>query len=269
MVQFENPEIAEGINAPPEHPLKEFAQLVVGIGVVCVIVVGTLSYLAGRLAHYIPFHYEQSMVGDFVWHELQDGPEQQRLETLVAALLPSMNLPEGMQITVHYSNDETVNALATLGGHIVVFQGLLEQLPNDEALAAVLAHEIAHVKLRHPIVALGRGATVLTLGAVLTGASSSHAGDWLIGSSINLQMLQYSRQQELQADQLAAEAMLATYGRITGLQQVFTLFAELEADSQLAAMQVEALRSHPYSSERLSAINQVALTVESGQKPER
>ncbi|HWP68404.1 MAG TPA: M48 family metalloprotease, partial [Rectinemataceae bacterium] len=46
------------------------------------------------------------------------------------------------------SSDE-VNAFATPGGHILVARGLLRLVQSEDELAAVLAHEIAHVALGH------------------------------------------------------------------------------------------------------------------------
>ena len=63
---------------------------------------------------------------------------------------------------MHYDDDADVNAFATLGGHIVVYPGLLEAVPDENALAMVLAHEIAHVRHRHPIVGLSRSAADAT-----------------------------------------------------------------------------------------------------------
>ena len=50
-----------------------------------------------------------------------------------------MDLPKDMSITVHYSTDKTVNAMATLVGNIIIFQGLIDVLPNENALAMVMA----------------------------------------------------------------------------------------------------------------------------------
>ena len=72
---------------------------------------------------------------------------------------------------MHYDDDAVVNAFATLGGHIVVYQGLLEAVPDENALAMVLAHEIAHVRHRHPIVGLSRSAA-LGFALMLLGADS-------------------------------------------------------------------------------------------------
>jgi predicted Zn-dependent protease len=44
-----------------------------------------------------------------------------------------------------------INAFATPGGHIFVSRGLLLCANSEDALAAVIAHEIAHVQLHHSI----------------------------------------------------------------------------------------------------------------------
>ena len=47
--------------------------------------------------------------------------------------------------------NESVNAFATLGGHIFIFSGLIDMTDEPEELAAVLAHEIGHVEKRHVV----------------------------------------------------------------------------------------------------------------------
>ena len=74
-----------------------------------------------------------------------------------------------MAVTVHFADEKTVNAMATLGGNVVFYRGLLERLDSEDAVATVLAHEIAHAKLRHPASGLGRGVAV---GVVLSVVSS-------------------------------------------------------------------------------------------------
>ena len=110
-----------------------------------------------------------------------------------------MDLPAEMQITVHYASDDTVNAMATLGGNIVVFQGLIDTVDSENALAMVLAHEIAHVRHRHPIVAMGRGFTVMLALSALSGVGDGMIQQW-VGSMGMLPMLAFSREQEEAAD---------------------------------------------------------------------
>ncbi|GHV77182.1 peptidase M48 [Spirochaetia bacterium] len=47
-----------------------------------------------------------------------------------------------------------VNAFATPGGHIFITQGLLDCVSSEDTLAAVIAHEIAHIQLQHSIEAV-------------------------------------------------------------------------------------------------------------------
>jgi predicted Zn-dependent protease len=44
-----------------------------------------------------------------------------------------------------------LNAFATTGGHIFITRGLIETLQTEDALAAVIAHEIAHIQLNHSV----------------------------------------------------------------------------------------------------------------------
>ncbi|MCR4953205.1 MAG: M48 family metalloprotease [Treponema sp.] len=55
---------------------------------------------------------------------------------------------------------DEINAMATPGGHIFVSKGLIKSTDSEDSLAAVLAHEISHIQLKHSIVAIraSRGA---------------------------------------------------------------------------------------------------------------
>jgi len=270
---YENPTPREDVNVSHEHPLKEFAQLIIGLGVVVIIAVLVLGAAAGYLAKYIPIEYEQKMVDqiglgsnpdtDFLNSDAlseEDQKIQQRLQSLADKLTAHMDLPEGADIKVHYSSSDTVNALATLGGNLVFFKGLLEKIETEEELAAVMAHEIAHVQHRHPIVALGKGVTLATLASVVSGASGSNAGQWLIGNTVNLSLLKFSRSQESQSDASAADALYKTYGHIQGARQLFKHFTELEQAQEVDLTGgLEFFRSHPYSNQRWQDLEKLAL----------
>ncbi|MDH4133887.1 MAG: M48 family metalloprotease, partial [Gammaproteobacteria bacterium] len=159
-MRYENPKIPEGINVTPEHPLKEFAQLVVGIGVLTVVIVAVLAWTAESIAQRIPFETELQIASQYRGKLPPRGPVADNLQALADRLAVAMALPPEMKITVHYVDDKTVNAMATLGGHIIVFRGLLEKMPSENALSMVLAHEIAHIRHRHPLMALGRGVVI-------------------------------------------------------------------------------------------------------------
>ncbi|MDR2518776.1 MAG: M48 family metalloprotease, partial [Spirochaetaceae bacterium] len=48
-------------------------------------------------------------------------------------------------------DSQEFNAFATSGGHILITRGLIAAASSEDALAAVIAHEIAHIQLRHGV----------------------------------------------------------------------------------------------------------------------
>jgi predicted Zn-dependent protease len=62
-------------------------------------------------------------------------------------LIPHSGLPaETNNWEVHVIQDEQKNAFVIPGGKVFVFSGILEVTQNEAGLAAVLGHEIAHVR---------------------------------------------------------------------------------------------------------------------------
>jgi predicted Zn-dependent protease len=80
-------------------------------------------------------------------------PEAARyLNEICAALTVNSPMPEiynGYHVMILDSPE--LNAFATTGGHIFMTRGLMEALVSEDALAAVLAHEIAHIQLQHSV----------------------------------------------------------------------------------------------------------------------
>ncbi|MFC1602824.1 M48 family metallopeptidase, partial [Pseudomonadota bacterium] len=162
-------------------------------------------------------------------------------------------LPPEMQITVHYMDDEMVNAFATLGGHLFMFRGLLEKLPNENAVAMVLAHEIAHIKHRHPIRSMGRG---IIFGLAVTMVSSSLGNamtDQVVANTGGLTVLKFSRDQEAEADQTALSSLHQLYGHVEGADRLFEVL-EQEGEGEQLQMS-EFFSTHPLSESRINDIH--------------
>ncbi|MGI9325842.1 MAG: M48 family metallopeptidase [Pseudomonadales bacterium] len=265
-MSYENPKQPEDINVGVEHPLKDFFAMLSAVLLIVVIAVLMLSTAAQWLARYIPFSTELQVAQAIEPHltEVSEGPidetarqRQVYLSQLAQRLSSVMNLPEGMVVSVHYSADSTVNAFATLGGHVLMYGGLVDKLPSENALAMVLAHEIAHVKLRHPIVAMSRGLTVsIALGSVFgmtDNAAVAQLVQWLgITSSLS-----FSRAQELAADEEAAQAVLALYGHLEGATALFDVLATMTARE--GVLQVpEFVSTHPDLTARIERLAEIA-----------
>lgn len=255
MSAYENPQLPEGINVSPTHPLKDFALLLGGVSALIVVAVLALSFAAGYLVRFVPFEQEQALASsiDANWlkesHSADDKRREQYLKALGEQLAATMDLPAGMQIAVHYSSDDTVNAMATLGGNIVVFQGLIDTVDSENALAMVLAHEIAHVRHRHPIVAMGRGFAVMLALSALSGIGDGMIQQW-VGSMGLLPVLAFSREQEEAADADALQALLRTYGHAGGAATFFERVSEKSPLPEPPAL----LNTHPDTNARIARI---------------
>ncbi len=85
-------------------------------------------------------------------------------------------MPDADWEFVVFEVPQQINAFAMAGGKIGVFSGLYKIIDNDDQLASVLAHEIAHVTAKHVHEKLSREMAVDTVGAVssiATGGLSS------------------------------------------------------------------------------------------------
>ena len=105
-------------------------------------------------------------------------------------------------------NDHTVNAWCMPGGKVVVYTGLLAITKNENALAVVMGHEIAHAIARHGNERMSQGLLVQTGGLGLQVALMNKPQEtqnvfmqsYGIGSQLG--MLKYSRVHESEADKL-------------------------------------------------------------------
>lgn len=256
MSDYSNPQFPEDINVSRDHPLVDFARLLGGIAVVGAIVLIVLMLAADRLARFIPFSAEQKVAQRFESSFPPISAVSVYLQSIADRLVAVQGWPPDMPVRVHYVDEDTVNAFATLGGHLVMYRGLLEKLPSENAVAMVLGHELAHVKLRHPIASAGRG---LVAGVALAAISAATGGDLaarVLGSAGLLSALSFSRDQERAADAEGLAALAALYGHIDGAESVFrTLEQEL---ARLPAQPPAFLRTHPMDAERIKTIRALA-----------
>ncbi len=252
--EYSNPALPEGINVSRTHPLADFARLLGGVAVVLVAGVLVLALAAGHLARFIPFSAEVSATQRFerAFPEAGGGPVEPWLRDLTARIVAASDLPEGMKVTVHFVKQDTVNAFATLGGHVVVYAGLLERLGSENAVAMVIAHEVAHVKLRHPASSLGRGLVVGLAVTLVSAASGTDMVGRILGPAGLLTAMSFSRDQERDADAAALQALVKVYGHAGGAADLFRTLEREKADLPTPPA---FLATHPLDGERIAAID--------------
>lgn len=91
-------------------------------------------------------------------YSLQEDEALTRYVNLVGRSVAAYSSRPELEFRFAVLASHSVNAYATPGGYIFVTRGALDQMQDEAELAAVLAHEIAHVSERHIVKALNVGA---------------------------------------------------------------------------------------------------------------
>ena len=126
----------------------------------------------------------------------------------LAAVAPGAKYPYQIRVV----NASDINAFSLPGGFMYVNRGLIEAARSEPELAAVLAHEMAHVALRHGTHQASKAyltqAGIGILGGLLgRGGNPSQVFQVIGGLGMNALFLKFSRDIEYQADTVGAQIM--------------------------------------------------------------
>jgi predicted Zn-dependent protease len=163
-------------------------------------------------------------------------------------------------VTFTVLDSPIINAMALPGGYIYVTRGMLSHLNNEDELASVLGHEIGHVSARHAArqawqQQLGQG---LLLGGAILGQGLGLPAQEILnvgGMAAQLLFLRYSREDELESDQLSVEyASLAGYDPAEVISFFQTLNRIQEKEGQGMP---NFLSTHPNPGDRVQRIKEL------------
>lgn len=157
-------------------------------------------------------------------------------------------------------NASDLNAFALPGGPIYINRGIIEAARNEGEVAGVLAHEIAHIALRHGTANASKQqatqAGLSILGGLLGGRVSGNTAQIVNavgGFGLNALFLKYSREAERDADILGAQ-ILAKAGYSP--QDMVGFFQTLEKQDK--RKKASFLQSHPAPAQRVATIEKEA-----------
>ncbi|WP_231908678.1 M48 family metallopeptidase [Candidatus Nitrospira inopinata] len=174
------------------------------------------------------------------------------------------NKPEYQWEFVVIQDDRTVNAFALPGGKVAVFTGILKFTQNENGLATVMGHEVAHVLQRHGAERYSRGIleTIAQVGALAAGAAAGRpdaavAAMSAYGVGVSLP---FGRSQESEADFIGLRLMAQAgydpreavpfWERMSGCPRQLIGKACFRAQQNIP----EFLSTHPSDSTRLNQI---------------
>lgn len=173
------------------------------------------------------------------------------LARIVGRLLAAADQPS-VQFTVTILDTAEVNAFALPGGYVYVTRGILALASDTSELAAVLAHEIAHVTLRHARARTNRVRTSEIVDKVVTGVFGGDVDTDQSSNRSRMSLAAFSQQQELQADKegirIAGKAGYDPHAaaRFLGAMSRFAKFSAGDAEQA-----DDFLSSHPSTPDRV------------------
>ena len=164
--------------------------------------------------------------------------------------------------------DRQINAFATLGGYIGVNAGLILTAEREDEVAAVIAHEVAHVTQQHvlrgveraqrdqiPILLGMLGAIVLAQAA--GGNSSSDASQAAIASAMGLiaqRQIDYTRSNEAEADRVGIRTLSRSGYDVTAMAGFFERMSQAMRGNRGGDRErtPDYLQTHPVTTTRIS-----------------
>lgn len=177
---------------------------------------------------------------------------------LVAAIPSEYRQPE-FEYRFKVVNARDINAFALPGGPMYVNRGMIQAARNEGEMAGVMAHEIAHIALRHGTAQASKQNNwenqLGTIGLILGGAIlGGQTGAQLGALAATAWQTKYSRQYESQADILGSQILARAGYDPRDLANMFQTIQRQSGGSRAP----EFLSSHPNPQNRYETINREA-----------
>lgn len=185
---------------------------------------------------------------------VQDPEVVQYMDDLIKRLASAMP-PQPVPFTPAVVRSDSVNAFATPGGYVFAFSGLIVAMSSESELAAVMAHELAHVTQRHIARRMENAQTLGILSALGMLAGAFLGGDvgaaTIMGSAAATQsaMLSYSRSDENEADQVGLNYLIKAGYNPYGMPKAFEVLSRRQW--LLGASIPTYLSTHPDLKDRI------------------
>jgi len=153
-----------------------------------------------------------------------------------------------------------INAFATPGGHIFVTRGLVDCASNEDALASVIAHEIAHIQLRHALTSIRNARYInAAVSGALAGIGEGIGGNakelaGVMSDSVNevittMVVNGFSKSQELEADAAALSLLAGAGYQPSGIVEMLQSLKQKQQGGQGFG------KTHPSPDDRIANVN--------------
>jgi Zn-dependent protease with chaperone function len=221
------------------------------VAVILIVYLWFVPWLGERIAMNFSKEYEISL-GEQMYKSMAgtfkiDAGKTKVLNEFYRQLHYQVDYP--IQITVVESGE--MNAFAIPGGHIVVYDAILERMKTPEELAALLGHEASHIALRHSLRNMFRSLARKMFLSLVIGSDAGIVAV-LVDNADNLKGLEYSRSLETDADNNGLKLMSKSGIDVQGMVRLMELLKKESGSAQPAAF----LNTHPVFNDRIENIKE-------------
>lgn len=181
-----------------------------------------------------------------------------RLERMVAGIVGRLvtvsdNPSQVYQVSI--LDSPVVNAFALPGGYLYVSRGLLAVANDSAELAAVIAHEMAHVTANHGVQRQQKEQEAVLATRVVSEVLTDKAAGQRALARGKVALAQFSRNQELEADAIGIAAMgeagFDPYAG-AGFQEAMAAFNSFRSGSEARENSLDFLSTHPSTPQRVA-----------------
>ena len=156
----------------------------------------------------------------------------------------------------HCVNSKEINAFALPGGYVFINRGAIEVADDEAQLAAVMAHELSHVALRHGTAQASKAQLMQGAAGIFGGIFGGSTGGALLTQGVALGagglLLRYSRSDETQADVLGTQAL---YDAGYDPRAMAQFFEKLQAETK-GKNPPQFLSDHPNPGNRVDRVDE-------------
>jgi beta-barrel assembly-enhancing protease len=252
--------------------MRLFSNLTTGLTILAVVFTSTLSSVSSASIPDLEANKDERalsnpsyILGQYWFRKLNGSralidfpPAYDYLKDALSRILPQTNL-YNTTVEMTLLNSSQSNAFVIPGNHLFIYSDIMEMITSEDMLFGLLAHEVAHLDLRHYERQTKHSGeelqkTLVMLGAGIAAALAGAGGDattalWLGGIANQAEnTLTYSRNQEQEADRRGREYLINAGLAPEGMTKLFQAFFK----KALGRPKLEFLSTHPSPNSRLS-----------------
>ena len=243
-------------NAPARAFNSILSKIVLITGIICGLFLICYLWVAPWLGRKVAASFSKETeisLGEQMYNSTISAYQVDSAKTkLLNQFYQALHFQTGYPIQITVVKSPEVNAFAVPGGHIVVYDAILDNMKTPEELAALLGHEASHIAQRHTLNNIFSSLARQMFISLIIG-NESGITSVLVSNASDLKELAYSRELETDADNNGMKLMYQNKVDTEGMVRLMDLLNQTSAGKGQA---VNFLSTHPVFEKRVANVKE-------------